>query len=238
MKKIAVLQSNYIPWKGVFDLINSVDEFIIYDDVQFTKNDWRNRNKIKTHTGLLWLTIPIQHTHGFQDIKDTIVANHDWCETHWKTIHQFYTKAPYFEFYAQEIEETYEECSQLDHLSLINMRFYQLINRFLSIPTPMSWSMDYDLKAIDANRRLIELCQKAGATHYLTGPSAKDYIDTKIWTKNQIEIEYFSYQGYPEYPQLFGPFEHQVSVLDLLINTGPNAPQYLLSFPDEKKRNE
>jgi len=230
MKRIAILQSNYIPWKGVFDLINSVDEFILYDDVQYTIRDWRNRNQIKTKDGLHWLTIPIKQTNGDKAIKDTLVANHAWCETHWKTIHQYYNKAPYFKRYASEIEAIYTQCDREDYLSNINYIFYQRVNDFLGITTPITWSMDYHLTQTEKNRRLIELCHKAGATHYLSGPAAKNYLEIELWHNNDLTIEYFSYHGYPKYPQLFGPFEHNVSVLDLLFNTGPQASQYMLSF--------
>lgn len=233
MKRIAVLQSNYIPWKGVFDLINSVDEFILYDDVQYTTKDWRNRNKIKTHTGLLWLTIPIAKKTSHGQIQHTQVANHTWGKKHWQTLHQFYTRAPYFDRYAEAIKATYEQYASEDHLSRINYQFYQLICGFLGITTPITWSMDYSLTATEKNRRLIELCHQTGGTHYLSGPAAKNYMDPKIWAENQINLDYFSYEGYPEYPQLFGPFEHFVSVLDLLFNTGPNAREYMLSFSKE-----
>jgi len=230
MKRIAILQSNYIPWKGVFDLINSVDEFILYEDVKYTKRDWRNRNKIKTKDGLRWLTIPIKNTHGYQAIKDTLVFNHTWCEEHWRTLHHSYARAPYFNLYADEIKALYENCAREDHLSNINYNFYKLINKFLDIITPITWSMDYHPTTTGKNQRGIELCHKAGATHYLSGPAAKDYIEIELWQKNNLTLEYFSYDGYPEYPQLYSPFEHNVSILDLLFHTGPKARQYLLSF--------
>ncbi len=233
MRKIAVLQSNYIPWKGNFDLINSVDEFVLYDDVQYTKNDWRNRNQIKTHNGLLWLTIPIKRVHKFQDIKDTLVANQDWCAKHFQSLHQFYAKAPYFDLYADELKKLYQECEKETHLSIINYRFLTLICKYLGIQTDITWSMDYHLESTNRVERLIEVCQKTGADHYLSGPAAKDYNDPAMWEENKIELEYFSYQGYPKYPQLFGPFRHNVTVLDLLFNVGPDAPQYMLSFKDK-----
>jgi hypothetical protein len=105
-----------------------------------------------------------------------------------------------------------------------------MINEFLGITTPISWSMDYHLTHTEKNLRLIELCQKTGATHYLSGPAGKNYIDLELWQRNNITVEYFSYDGYPEYSQLFGPFEHNVSALDLILNTGPRARHYMLSF--------
>src|SRR4051812_22240537 len=111
MKKVAILQSNYIPWKGYFDLINMVDEFIIYDDVQYTKNDWRNRNKIKTPNGLLWLTIPTRQLSLSQKIIDTQIADNHWNKKHLSTIKQFYSKAPFYKLYQSFIEELYMKCN-------------------------------------------------------------------------------------------------------------------------------
>jgi len=108
MKKIAISQSNYIPWKGYFDLINIVDEFVIYDDAQYTKNDWRNRNKVQTQNGPTWLTIPVD-TKGKlnQSISQAQVLNQLWRAKHWKTIAQSYAKSPYFTEYKDRFEKLY-----------------------------------------------------------------------------------------------------------------------------------
>lgn len=228
-KKVAIVQSNYIPWKGYFDLINSVDEFILYDDMQYTRRDWRNRNRIKTPQGLLWLTIPVQvKGKFFQSIKETCVSDLNWAKAHWKSISFNYGRAPYFKLYQDAFESLYLNMTETS-LSQINYAFIRLICDLLSIKTPISWSMDYALVE-GKTERLVSLCQQAGASVYLSGPKAQNYLDEALFEQAQIKLLYMDYSGYPEYPQLYPPFEHGVSILDLLFNTGHDAPRYMKSF--------
>lgn len=230
MKKIAILQSNYIPWKGYFDIINLVDEFILYDDMQFTRRDWRNRNKIKTPDGLKWLTIPVVSKGKFdQKINETQVAGSKWCKSHWHAIALNYGKAPYFKEYAERIHRVYQACESETYLSRINFRFLKEICGILGISTTISWSSDYKL-ADGKTERLVGLIQSAGADAYLSGPAAKDYIVDACFEEAGIALEYMDYSGYREYPQLFGAYQPQVSVLDLIFNTGPQARKYMKSF--------
>jgi hypothetical protein len=229
MKKIAILQSNYIPWKGYFDMIRSVDEFILYDDMQYTRRDWRNRNLVKSPQGLHWLTIPVEVKGKYdQKIKDTKVSNNSWAKDHWKTIKLFYSKTPHFKKYERVFEKTYQECESLELLSQVNFKWISLICGLLQISAKLSWSMDYELKE-GKTERLIGLCQSAGATHYLSGPAAKDYIVPELFHQAKIELSYMDYAGYAEYHQLYGPFEHSVSVIDLIFNEGSNAVNFLKS---------
>ena len=228
-KKIAILQSNYIPWKGVFDMINMVDEFILYDDMKYTTHDWRNRNKIKTPTGTAWLTISIRHDSPDQRINESMVSQTNWAVKHWRTIAQTYAKAPFFKLYKDELESVYMNLGS-DHLSLINYRFIQFVCRQLSINTKISWSSDYVL-APGKTERLVQLVLDAGGSEYLSGPAAKDYIVPSVFEEAGVKLEWMNYSGYPEYQQLGpAPFEHGVTVLDLLFNTGPAAPQFMKSF--------
>ena len=221
MKKIGILQSNYIPWKGYFDMIRSVDEFILYDDMQYTRRDWRNRNLVQSPQGLHWLTIPVEVKGKFdQKIKNTKISNKKWTKDHWQTIRLYYAKAPYFKEYESLFEKTFRECEGLDLLSQVNFKWIQLICSLLQITTKLSWSMDYELKE-GKTERLVGLCQSAGGTYYLSGPAAKDYIVDQLFQEAGIELKYMDYSGYPKYPQLHSPFEHGVSILDLLFNTGP-----------------
>ena len=228
-KRVAILQSNYIPWKGYFDLIHRVDEFILFDDMQYTRRDWRNRNKIKTPQGLLWVTIPVEvKGKYFQKIKDTIVSDLEWPRIHWKTIHTFYARAPHFFRYADRFEKIYGSLCN-PQLSHINYLFIKEICTILDIKTKITWSMDYGV--IDGKtERLVDLCKKAGATEYLSGPAAKDYIIESQFTNAGIELQWMSYDGYKEYQQLHPPFEHGVTILDLLFNAGPDASKFMLSF--------
>jgi hypothetical protein len=228
-KTIAVVQSNYIPWRGYFDLINSVDEFILYDDVQYTIRDWRNRNIIKTSSGPLWLTIPVQVKGEYlQKIKDTRISDPTWGRKHWASIMHSYSRAKYFRMQKELFEELYLQADD-KFLSHINYRFIVAICRILEIRTTISWSMDYNLIG-DKTERLVHLCQQARATAYLSGPAAKAYLNEDLFRREGIAVSYTDYSGYPEYRQLYPPFEPRVSIIDLILNEGPSATRYMKSF--------
>lgn len=231
MKRIAILQSNYIPWKGYFDIINMVDEFILYDDVQYTKRDWRNRNKIKTPQGLKWLTIPVEvKGKYFQKIKDTKISDPIWKVRHWTKITQNYKKAKYFKEYKDLFEDLYLNCNEI-YLCQVNYRFIITINKILGIKTKIRWSSEFNL--IDGkNERLIGICKDCNANVYLSGPLAKAYLNEKSFEKEGIKVEWMDYSGYPEYAQLYPPFEHGVTILDLIFNEGNNATKYMKSFKE------
>lgn len=226
MKKIAILQSNYIPWKGYFDIMGSVDEFIIYDEMQYTKNDWRNRNKIKTTNGLIWLTIPVKIEKLNQKINETKIADNKWYIKHKNSLQTNYGKATKFKECKDFIFNIYEQASRLDYISEINYTFLNEINKFLKISTKISFSTDYNI-GDGKTERLINICKQSNSNIYLSGPSAKNYIDEALFTKNNINLEWFDYIGYKEYEQLHPPFEHGVSILDLIFNTGEDAYKYL-----------
>mgnify|MGYP006282450801 CR=1 FL=1 len=228
-KKVAILQSNYIPWKGYFDLINMVDEFIVYDDVQYTKNDWRNRNRIKTRNGIEWITIPVYNAALGQKIRDTKIADSKWNRKHWKKLQVNYARSASFEELKDDIEEKYMKIDCV-FLTDINLSFIQFINSILGIKTKISFSSDYDYKGNNKNERLVDLLKSSKADIYYSGPSAKDYIDEELFNNENIEIQWMDYSGYPEYKQLYPPFEHGVSIIDLIFNTGINASKYMKSF--------
>lgn len=230
-KVVAILQSNYIPWKGYFDIINISDEFILYDEVQYTKNDWRNRNLIKTQKGLHWLTIPVlSKGKSGQKIIETQVSMPHWAKNHWRTIKESYSKALYFDEFSEPFETFFlKEAPEISSLSQINFSLIQLINKALNIKTKISWSTEYDSIGQKSDK-LLEICLRAGATHYLSGPAAKNYLDEDLFKENKIEVLWMDYSGYPEYNQLFPPFEHGVSVLDLIFNEGQEAKNYMRSF--------
>ncbi len=226
MKKIAILQSNYIPWKGYFDMIRMVDEFIIYDDMQYTRRDWRNRNKIKTINGLAWLTIPVEVKGKYnQRINETVISDPAWAKDHWATIKQFYSKAKYFRNYKDIFEHFYLNTNDL-LLSHVNYELIRIINEILGIKTIISWSSDY-LLTDGKTERLLNLVSQAGGTEYISGPAAKDYIVESFFEDAGIKLSWMDYSGYPEYTQLFPPFVHGVTVLDLIFNEGEGAINYL-----------
>jgi hypothetical protein len=226
MKKIAIVQSCYIPWKGYFDMIAAVDEFILYDDMQYTRRDWRNRNKIKTPQGPQWLTVPVKVKGKYlQPIRETEIDGTDWAESHWKSIVLNYRRAPHFEEVAALFGPLYMQ-HQYTHLSALNRKLIEAVCAYLGITTKISNSWDYTM-IIGKTERLAGLCAQAGGTEYISGPAAKDYVEERVFSERGIKLEWFDYAGYPEYPQLWGDFTHEVTILDLMFNCGKNAPRYM-----------
>lgn len=229
-KRVAIVQSNYIPWKGYFDMINMVDEFILFDDVQYTRRDWRNRNQIKTSNGLIWLTVPVEvKGKYFQSIWETnVLYEENWPRKHWQSIRNNYIKSPFFIDFKSDFERFFAEVKG-NKLSLINRELIELINNILGVKTRISFSNEYELVE-GKNERLISLIKQVGGSHYLSGPAAKSYLNENQFIENGISVSWMDYSGYPEYPQLHPPFRHDVSILDLIFNAGPEARNYMKSF--------
>lgn len=228
MTKGAILQSNYIPWKGYFDIIRSVDLFIFHDDLQYTKGDWRNRNKIKTPNGTKWLTIPCG-TNENRLICEVELKDSSWQKKHWQLIVQNYCKAPNFKLYKSFFEEIFLN-NKWNNLSVLNQTIIKKISiELLNTKTSFADSREYKLKK-RKSERVVELCKKAGISHYLTGPSAKNYLMEENLQQAEIKLEWMKYPDYPQYNQLYPPFEHYVSIIDLLFNEGPNATKYMKTF--------
>lgn len=224
-KRVGIIQSNYIPWKGYFDIIHDVDLFVFYDDVQYTKNDWRNRNRIKTEDGERWLTIPVGKRES-RRICDVAMPSNLWARDHWRRLEGAYRRAPYFEAYRAYFEAFYLRRSW-STLSEFNQALVTGIARdLLGITTPYVDSRTFHLTQSKGGR-VVELLQHVGATTYVSGPSAKAYITDERFLAAGISVEWKDYQGYPEYGQFHGPFVHAVTVLDLLFHAGPNAPYYI-----------
>lgn len=224
MRRVAIIQSNYLPWRGYFDIIANVDEFILLDIVEYTHGDWRNRNRIKTANGPAWLTVPINH-HTKAAIQDVVVSNQIWRKKHWNSFEASYRKAPYFNWVAEWLEPEILD-NDATHISEINTRLIERICRAIGVKTRISHSHLYANRD-GRNERLISLCQQLGATHYISGPAAKNYMDVEMFAKNGIAVEWFDYSGYPQYRQLWGDFVPDVTILDLLFNCGPDAPKYM-----------
>ena len=227
-KRVAIVQSSYIPWKGYFDLIRHVDEFILYDDAQFTKRDWRSRNRIKMANGALWLTVPVEVSGKYrQCVKDARISDPGWNQRHWRSIRASYARAPFFDDYKDALEQLYLEC-RTPYLSEVNHCFISALCALMSIETRLTWSMDYDLPE-GRTERLVAMCQQACATEYVSGPTARAYMDMSLFESIGLPVRFIDYGRYPEYPQLYPPFDHQVSIIDLLLHTGPEATRYMLS---------
>lgn len=207
-------------------MIASVDEFILFDDMQYTRRDWRNRNQIKTSQGVQWLTVPVIVKGKYhQKIRDTEIDGDEWALQHWKALAQNYRRAPFFVEIAHWLEPLYLQ-NKYTHITQLNRRFIVDICAYLGINTRITNSWDYVL-AEGKSERLANLCLQAGADEYVSGPSAKDYIDPAQFDQMGIKLTWFEYSGYPEYHQLWGEFAHGVSILDLLFNCGKDAPHYM-----------
>jgi hypothetical protein len=226
--KCVILQPSYIPWRGVFDQINRSDVFVFYDDVQYDKRGWRNRNQIKTPRGKQWLTIPV-YSRGAQTEhlaidQIRIVWDNPWNEDHWKSLQHAYGKAPFFKRYASLLEKFYARHDE--RLADFTIDFTIALSGELGIQH-VHFLRSSEL-AVEGQKtdRLIAVLAKVGADHYLSGPSARDYIEDDKFKAAGIRLEYMVY-NYPEYPQLYPPYDAFVSVLDLLFMTGPEAPKYI-----------
>ena len=226
MKRVAIVQSNYIPWKGYFDLIAAVDEFILYDEVQYTRRDWRNRNRIKTPQGPRWLTVPVKVKGRYlQAIRDTEIDGTGWPQDHWTALRLNYGRAAHYPAVAAAFEPLYR-AARFTHLSALNRAFIEAACAFLGIRTRITESSRYP-GAGEPSERLAALCAAAEGGEYVTGPSARAYLDEAAFARRGIAVRWFDYDGYPEYPQLWGPVRHDVTVLDLLFNCGADAPRFM-----------
>lgn len=223
-KRVGIIQSNYLPWKGYFDIIHDVDEFVFLDVVQYTKNDWRNRNRIKTAHGPRWLTIPLG-AHEHRRICDVELPAGNWVREHWRRLELSYASTPYFELYRAPLQDIYLG-REWRFLSDLNQHLIRTIAQWLGITTRFRDLRELVLSG-RRQERVLEILQHTGADLYVSGPSARSYIDPQRFVEAGIELRWKEYGDYPEYPQLHPPFAHEVTVLDLLFHTGPEAPRYI-----------
>lgn len=229
--KLGVIQSNYIPWRGYFDFIGSVDSFIIYDDVQFSKGSWRNRNKLKCGGDTKWITLPVKVRLGMKINEVEINNTKDWKREHRELIQKSLVKKPFFK-QALEVWETGIDV-RTESLSELNEHLIRTICRFLGINTTIERSESYLLTGTKTDR-LMDLFNKTGCTSYLSGPAAESYLELDKFKANNIELRYKSYD-YETYNQNDNtPFEGEVTILDLIANTGIDAAKYCVSKTADK----
>jgi len=226
--KCVILQPSYIPWRGYFDQINRADVFVFYDDVQYDKHGWRNRNQIKTTQGRQWLTIPV-HSGGVVEksipIKQVAIDwSRPWNEAHWKALTFAYKHAPFFSEQVAWLEPFYQRHDAL--LADFTIDLTVALAGALGIRhTRFMRSSEINATGQKTDR-LVQILVQLGADHYISGPSARDYIEKDKFKSAGITLEYMDY-NYPEYPQLHEPFDPNLSILDLLFMTGPEAMQYI-----------
>jgi hypothetical protein len=224
--RICIIQSCYIPWKGFFDLIGRCDEYVVYDSAQFVKGHWHNRNRIKTENGIKWLTIPVITSGRLGQPIDQVEIGKPWADQHWSALELAYKRAACFKQFAPTVKGWYEHADKEARLTDVNAIFLRGIAGLLGLKTCIVSDAAYPAQGIKTER-LLGVNRAAGADHYLSGPSARAYLDEALLASSGITTEWMSYEGYPEYPQLHGDFEHAVTILDLLFNTGLETPRYL-----------
>lgn len=229
---VVVTQSNYLPWRGFFDLLRSADEVVLLDSVQYTRRDWRNRNRIKTPNGLSWLTIPVEAKGRYdQAINETRIADSAWAANHIRSIEFAYRRAAHFDSVAPWLFGLMSGLAKEPLLSAVNERLLRALCERLGIVVPLMRCTDLldaeALRFMNPTGRILALAKARGATRYLSGPSAQEYLDVDAFSREGIEVAWMDYRNYPEYPQLWGAFEPSVSVVDLLLNTGDEAQHFL-----------
>jgi len=224
--KVVITQSNYIPWKGYFNAIETADAFVFLDNVQYTKRDWRNRNKIKTPSGIKWLSIPVQVSGKYnQLIEETEIVDLSWAKKHLAVLRENYKLAPNFKESFEFIENLYNSLDTVS-LSEINITIIKGIMDYLDIDTPIYHASDFQIIE-DSSQRLLNICKELGATDYYSGPAAKNYLNESIFDENKIKVHYFDNHDYPKYEQLHGKFDHYLSILDLIFSVKKNHKFYL-----------
>lgn len=224
--RVAAIQSSFIPWRGYFDFIASVDRFVFLDDVQYTTRDWRNRNKVKTPKGVEWLSVPVLHRDRSQLVVDTqIDYSTPWRKKHMGTWSANYRAAPYFDVLMKILSGL--DGNEDVTISQLNIKLTRRICDYLNISTPMLISSELALEGSKTDR-LIDLLKKLNATTYLSGPSADAYLDKDGFRRAGMGLEYKSYD-YEPYPQLWGAFDGAVSVLDLIANCGGGSKNHIRS---------
>lgn len=222
--KAGIIQSNFLPWLGYFDFIRETDLFIIHDDLQYTKGDWRNRNKIKTPRGPEWITVPVHYRNPSQRIEETPVDySSPWARKMLNRIRESYRHAPCFEPYFSELSDLLS--LPAGSISDLNLRLIHWVCRSLEIDTPIKMSREYHPQGTKTER-LIGILSQVKASTYLSGPAAQAYLIPEMFERAGIRLEYKQY-NYPAYEQLYPPFVLTVSVIDLLFMKGRDARLYL-----------
>jgi hypothetical protein len=221
MKKVAILQPGYLPWLGFFDQMLRADVFVLLEDVQYTVRDWRNRNRIKTANGILWLTVPVR-AKGVRTrpIKDVEIDNEqNWQRAHFKSLKTFYRKAEYFDEIISSVSDMYHK--KYRFLIDIDMDFILKVQEYLSIPSKLIFSSSLN-SAATKDEKLLSVCKSLDATHYLSGTAAQNYLREEIFTDEGIIVEWQDF-CHPFYDQLWlekQGFVSHLSIIDLLFNHG------------------
>ncbi len=230
-RTLVILQPGYLPWLGFFDQVRRADAFCYYDDVQYDKHGWRNRNRIKTPSGPLWLTVPVlHHGKGQPRINEVLIdTKSNWQRKHLASLKQYYAKAPYVSRYLPELEEIVNR--PWTHLVDLDIAVAGLMAGWLKLPAPGARTSALGIEG-SPSERLLELCRHFGATRYLSGDAAKDYLDVELFAQHGVEVVWQNYQ-HPAYPQQYGSFVPFLSAIDLILNCGDESAQILTGGPSK-----
>jgi len=227
-RRVVILQSAYLPWRGYFDLIDDADLFVVFDDVQYTRRDWRNRNRIKNANGVHWITVPVRFSRARPTPIDRTPIDHDqpWVRHHVNAITHAYARAPFFGEVTRPLFEILDQ--RHGSISELNVALIRQICSMLEIDTPIVTSRTLDASG-SKTERLVSVMDKVEGTSYLSGPAARSYLEPEKFEQRGFTVEYKVYE-YPPYPQLHGPFQEAMSIVDLLVMNGPDARRYLKSL--------
>lgn len=225
MTSLAILQPGYLPWLGFFDQMVRADYFVYYDNVQFDKHGWRNRNRVKASEGPVWLTVPVLHKGlGMPKILDIEINNQQpWARKQVHTIRQLYARAPFLDHYMPELEEII--CRPWKRLIDLDLAVTEAMTRWLGLKTKVYRASDLGIEG-DRSERLLNHCLHFGADHYISGNSARNYLDVELFERHGIKVTWQDYM-HPVYPQLHGEFIPFLSAIDLLLNVGPESGRIL-----------
>ena len=218
-------QPTYLPWLGLFHKIGLADTFCVLDTVQYEKNSFINRNKIKTSNGSLWLSVPVETKNHFETkIYDLRIAERQWSRKHFKSIEHAYKKAPFYDDYISQLGEVLLGQKYI-FLKDLNYELMKFFLKELKIETAVVFASDYNFVGKKSDL-IIDMCKKLGATNFIFGSQGRDYVDYNLFQDTQIEISFQNYV-HPEYPQLYNKFEPYMSIVDLLFNVGRNAREVI-----------
>jgi len=230
--RVGILQPGYLPWLGFFEQMSRCDVFVYLDDVQYTKNDWRNRNRIKTKDGIQWLTVPVSYKFG-QKIRDVTINNtYPWKRKHIHALRMWYSKSKFFSVYSEEIEQILKR--EWTYLVDLDIEVTRWLIKKLGITTKTVLSSGLSTTTNDKQYRLVEICKALDCDYFYEGKSGQNYINTEFFKANGITIEFQDYQ-HPQYPQLWGEFVPYLSAIDLLFNVGPESPDYIIGKKGRKQ---
>jgi hypothetical protein len=220
MTVVAIHQPQYLPWLGYFDKLDRSDVFCLLDTVQYKKNEFQNRNRIKTAEGWQWITVPA--TYRFPQRINEVGVNQtvDWQRKHLQALKTNYSKAPFFDTYYPSFEKFYQKPYEL--LVDVNVASIELLVQLLDLERKLVLASSIQVETEDPTLRLVEICRILGGGSYLSGRDGAKYMDVDMFARHQINILFQDF-NHPQYPQCYGPFEPNMSVVDLLFNCGPES---------------